>query len=154
MFYLTIYLFSKIVAISLTFCNVYDKVFAVNCSCKRVKLRPGLRCKEPSKIPYKNILIWAFRLFSVLLLLLEEIKSHFRHSTELLIWYKSYPASGIRMLPLISSAAALEIGNLEMTALTKPYNCLVRNREKNYFSGTVVWNITKQGQNLTNTNTV
>lgn len=42
------------------------------------------------------------------------------------------------MLPLISSAAALEIGNLEMTALTKPYNCLVRNREKNYFSGTVV----------------
>lgn len=44
MFYLTIYLFSKIVAISLTFCNVYDKVFAVNCSRKRVKLRPGLIC--------------------------------------------------------------------------------------------------------------
>lgn len=94
-----------------------------------------------------------FRLFSVLLLLLKEIKSHFRHTTELLIWSKSYPASGIHVLPLISSVAALEIGNLEMTALTKPYNYLVRNYlvRKNYFSGTVVGNFTKQDQNLTNT---
>lgn len=50
MFYLTIYLFSKIVAIFLTFCNVYDKVFAVNCTRKRVKLRPGLMCARSQPI--------------------------------------------------------------------------------------------------------
>lgn len=72
--------------------------------------------------------MWAFSLFSVLLL--NEIKSHFRHTTVLLIWYKSYPASGIHVLPLISSVAAVEIGNVEMTALRKPYNYLVRNWEQ------------------------
>lgn len=72
MFYLTIYLFSKIVAISLTFWNVYDKVFAVNCARKRVKLRPGLiRARSQPRFLTKTFwaIMWAFHLFPVLLLL-------------------------------------------------------------------------------------
>lgn len=57
MFYLTIYLFSKIVAISLTFENVYDKAFAVNCAHKRVKPKSGrIYARSQPRLPYKNIL--------------------------------------------------------------------------------------------------